>query len=91
MSAGTAIEPPMNKAIQTSATALRRMAGYTLPSELDQRILDLAERKEALTADERAELLAWVTFTQQRTLEKNEAQLALSQLTNAFPDLASQP
>jgi hypothetical protein len=91
MSTGATIEPARNKAINTSAAALGRMAAYVLPPELDRRILDLGERKEQLTEDERAELLAWVEFTQQRSIEKHQAQLALRELANAFPDMAHQP
>ena len=83
----TAIADP-REALSQSATALRRLAAYLLPDELDRRILDLSERKEELTADERAELLAWVQFTQQRSIEKFGAEAALRNLTKAFPDLA---
>jgi hypothetical protein len=86
-----AIEPGRNKAITTSAAALRRMAGYALPPELDRRILELGERKADLTDDERRELLAWVEFTQQRSIEKLQAELALRELADAFPEVAGKP
>jgi hypothetical protein len=79
----------VRQAALASAAALRRLAGYHLPPELDRRVLDLGERKEALTPDERAELLAWVDFTQQRSLEKVEAEVALRRLAAAFPDLTA--
>jgi hypothetical protein len=91
VSTGATIEPTRNKAISTSASALRRMASYVLPAELDRRILNLGERKKDLTEDERAELLAWVQFTQERSIEKHEAQLALRELAHAFPDVPSKP
>lgn len=50
---------------------LTDFAGH-LPPELDRRTLALAERKDTLTADERAELLAWVAFTQARSIEAVE-------------------
>jgi len=84
-------EPGRYKAITTSAAALRRMAGYALPPELDRRILALGERKKELTDDERGELLAWVEFTQQRSIEKHQAQLALRELADAFPGVADKP
>ncbi len=74
-------------AIATSVETLRRLAGYTLPAELDRRMTDLAERKEDLDSDERAELLAWVEFTEQRSIEKFGASLALQRLAELFPDL----
>ena len=78
-------------ALRSSAEALRRLADYSLPPELDHRILDLGERKETLTPDERAELLAWVAFTQQRSVETAEARVALRRLAAVFPELANRP
>ncbi|MBA4063546.1 MAG: hypothetical protein C0501_07490 [Isosphaera sp.] len=63
------------------------MAGYALDPALDRRILDLGERKEFLTPAEHAELLAWVAFTQQRSLEKLEAERALRRLLAVCPEL----
>lgn len=84
-------DPDRSDALHSSARAIRRLAGYTLPPELDRRILDLGERKEVLTPDERAELFAWVAFAQQRSIDVAEAQLALRRLTAAFPHLAGGP
>ena len=39
--------------------------------------------------EERAELLAWVSFTQQRSLETLGAEAALRRLAAAFPDVAA--
>ena len=91
MSGSAAPEPAQRTALARSAAALRRLAAYTLPPELDRRILDLGERKETLTPDERAELLAWVAFTQERSAERLEAELALRRLTDVFPELAEGP
>ena len=85
------IDPDGRTALTTSTAALRRIAAYVLPPALDRRVLDLAERKESLTPDERVELLAWVAFTQQRSIEKAEAELALRQVAGAFPDLTARP
>ena len=78
--------PDRQHALASSAAALRRAAGYALPPELDRRLLDLGERKDALTPDERAELLAWAAFTQQRSLDKLGAELALRRLAAADPE-----
>jgi hypothetical protein len=83
--------PTWQLAWTASATAHRRVAGYRLPAALDRRILELGERKETLTADERAELLAWVSFTQERSVEKLEAELALRRLAEASPELVARP
>ena len=85
------LDPARNEAISSSAVALRRIGAYVLPPELDRRILELGERKDALTTEERDELQAWVKFTQQRSTEKFEAQLALRRLTAVFPEIAGQP
>jgi len=84
-------EPAQRAALVSSTATLRRLAAYELPLELDRRVLDLGERKETLTPDERAELLAWVTFTQQRSVEKFEAEVALRRLADVFPEIAIQP
>jgi hypothetical protein len=84
----TAAPPDRLQAVAASAAALRRTAGYALPPELDRRLLDLGEREDALGPAERAELLAWVAFTQQRSLDKLAAEAALRGLAAAFPEAA---
>jgi hypothetical protein len=89
MSATAPTEPAWQTALASSASALRRLASYSLPPELDRRILDLGERKETLNPAEREELLAWVTFTQQSSAEKLEAEVALRRLAAVFPELTT--
>ena len=89
MSATAPVEPVWQEALASSVSALRRVASYALPPEFDRRALELGERKESLTADERAELLAWVAFTQQRSADKLEAEVALRRLTAVCPDLGT--
>jgi hypothetical protein len=76
----TTLSDPLRSILTSSSEALRRVAGYTLPAALDRRILELGERKETLTETEREELLAWVEFTQERSIEKFQAESALRQL-----------
>jgi len=87
MATTTELQP----ALRAARRALRRLAGYTLEPALDERLRDLGERKESLGPEERAELLALVSFTQQRTLEKLEAELALRQLDAVAPDPGGTP
>jgi hypothetical protein len=87
MSSPIIAEPDWRDALASSAAALRRVAAYSLDSALDRRILDLGERKEFLTPAERSELLAWVAFTQERSLEKLEAERALRRLLAVCPEL----
>ena len=84
-------EPDWRSAVSRSVSAHRRIAAYTLPAALDARLLDLSERKESLTPAEREELLALLAFTQTRSIEKLEAELAVRRLTDAYPDLSAQP
>jgi hypothetical protein len=84
-------EPDWQAALTASADALRRVAAYALPPALDRRLLDLGERKDALTPAERDELFAWVAFTQQRSVEKLQAEAALRRLTAVCPELAAGP
>lgn len=73
----------LQSALRTCERALRRMVDYRLDPALDQRLRDLGERKEGLSPAEHGELLALVAFTQQRTLEKLEAEAALQELHSA--------
>jgi hypothetical protein len=84
-------EPDWRSAVSRSVSAHRRIAAYTLPPALDARLLDLSERKETLTQIEREELLALVAFTQARSIEKAEAELAVRRLTDSYPHLTAQP
>jgi hypothetical protein len=90
MSATAATDSARNDALQATAQALQRAAGFILPPELDRRILELGERKDCLTNDERGELLAWVAFTQQRSIDIAEARIVLRRLAAAFPELGTQ-
>lgn len=82
-------EPQLQAALKRCRTALRRVAGYVLDPALDQRMLELGENKEFLNPSEYKELMALIAFTQARTLDKLEAELALRQLEAVCPDLAS--
>jgi hypothetical protein len=73
-------------------TALERVAAYRIPPALDKRLLWLSENKERLNEAERAELLAAVEFTEDRTIEKLQARAALKRLSEFWPHLvARQP
>jgi hypothetical protein len=83
-------DPEFQSAIEACAAALGRMADYELNPTLNQRMHELGERKEYLSPEEHEELLALVDFTQKRTVEKLEAQTALSRLRAALPGLLSE-
>jgi hypothetical protein len=84
-------EPQWSAALRSCRSALRRIAAFDLDPALNQRLLDMGERKEFLQPDEQAELLALTAFTQQRTVEKLEAELALQRLDALFPDVDADP
>jgi hypothetical protein len=77
----------LQSAFRTCERALRRVADYRLDPALDQRLRHLGERKEWLSKAEHDELLALVAFTQQRTLEKLEAEAALQELQSVCAQL----
>ena len=83
-------DPQFQSAIEACVSALKRIADYKLNATLSHRMHELGERKEYLSPEEHEELLALVDFTQKRTLEKLEAQAALSRLQSALPDLLSE-
>jgi hypothetical protein len=82
-------EPQLQAALKRCHTALRRIATYVLDPALDQRMLELGENKELLNPSEYKELMALVAFTQKRSLDKHESELALRQLEAVDPELAS--
>jgi hypothetical protein len=84
-------DPKIQSALWASHRALRRVAGYALDPALDMHLRELGERKEFLSAGEHEELMALVAFTQQRSIEKLEAELALQHIEAACPELASAP
>lgn len=72
-------------ALRHGIHALTRVANYSFPAALDRRLQELGENKENLDAADREELLALVTFTEERSLEKLQAQLALRELQPLLP------
>jgi hypothetical protein len=52
---------------------------------------ELAEREEFLDSAEHDELMALVDFSQRRSIEKLEAQLALKRLGEVLPELVAAP
>jgi hypothetical protein len=87
MSTISTSDPKLDRALRPCIQSLRNMATYQLEPALDRRIQDLGERKEFLGSSEHDELLALVAFTQKRTLEKLEAQVALERLHEIFPEM----
>lgn len=76
----------VQSALRHGVHALQRVASYSLPAALDRRLQTLGESKEFLGAADHEELLALVTFTQERTIEKLQAELALRELQALLPD-----
>jgi hypothetical protein len=72
--------PQIHSAVEACASALQRIADYELEPSLQNRLLDLGERKEFLSQAEYDELMALVDCTQKRTIESLEAKLALASL-----------
>lgn len=84
-------DPQFQSAIRACAVALHRMAAYELDPLLHKRMHELGERKEFLTLEEHEELLVLVDFANKRTIEKLEAQAALTRLRNVLPDVLPDP
>lgn len=85
------VDPQFQSAIQACAVALHRLADYELDPPLQRRLHELGERKELLTIAEHEELLALVDFVHKRTIEKLEAQVALSRLRTVIPGVVPDP
>ena len=86
MAGATLSDARVQTALQLGVRALNRMAHYALPTALDPRMRELGERKDDLDPAEYEELLALVTFTQERTLEKLQAEVALRELQTLLPE-----
>ena len=84
-------EPRFRSAIDSCIAALHRLADYELEAPLASRLQSLAERKELLSADEYQELMALVAFSQQRSIDKLQAQVALRRIEEVLPDLVGSP
>jgi hypothetical protein len=80
-------DPVLEEVLAGCVAALRRVAEYRLPGALDRRLLWLSENKERLSETEREELLAAVEFSEDRTVEKLQAQAALQRLARLYPHL----
>lgn len=88
MQLGDAIQlPEFESALARSVKALRGLAEYELEPNLQRRMQDLGERKEFLSATEHEELMSLVEFSEHRTLERLEAEVALKQLGEFVPQL----
>lgn len=79
----------LTKVLSDCVSALQRVASYRLPPALDRRLLWLSENQESLSEAEREELLAAVEFSEDRTVEKLQAQAVLKRLAILFPHLVS--
>jgi hypothetical protein len=62
----------MRSDLKACVPALQRIARYELEPCMQNRLLDLSERKEFLSQAERDELMAPVDFTGKRTIESLE-------------------
>jgi hypothetical protein len=76
----------VQSALRQGVRALQRVTNYSLPEALNRRLLSLGENKEFLGSTDHEELMALVTFTNERTLEKLQAELALQELQALLPD-----
>jgi hypothetical protein len=76
----TASDPKQRESLQVIEQALRRTATYRLPDFLNREMMELGERKESLTPEQRTRLAALVDYTEDRTLEKLHAEVALRRL-----------
>ena len=79
------------QALQICAEALRHAAERRLPRPLERKILKMIEAKESLTDAEHEQLVTLVGVSQEQSLQKVKAQVALELLHKAYPDLKGKP
>jgi len=81
----------LRSAVSATVASLRRLSEYDLEPAICRRMQDLGERKDALNSDEHAELDVLVEFSQRRSIDKLQAQVALNKLRTAPPELVGKP
>lgn len=79
--------PDFQDALGLCVGTLRQVAEYELNDAVNHRMQRLGERKEFLSEEEHAELLSLVSFSERRTRERFDAQLALKRLGAILPEL----
>ena len=77
MATAPTADSQVHSAVEACVSPLKRIADYELEPSLQNRLLDLGERKEFLSPVEYEELMALVDFTSNRTIESLEAKMAL--------------
>jgi hypothetical protein len=83
--------PEFESALSLCVRSLRQIADYELDPTIDRRLRELGERKEFLDQAEHDALLALVEFSQRRSQEKLQAQLALKRLGEFMPEMVQKP
>lgn len=87
MSAISHVDSQTVSALAPCIELLQRLAEYELEPEIARYIRDLGERKEFLSEEEHKGLIAFATLTEERTIDKLAAKIALKRLREAFPEL----
>lgn len=84
-------EPRTREALDLCVSVLRRLASYQLEPGMERRLAKLSESKEFLGEAEHEELMELVEFTQERTVDKLAALVALKRLGELVPELDNAP
>jgi hypothetical protein len=81
------LDPDFVSALEEAVSVLRSVAEYELEDELQQRLRQLGENKEACSADDRDEHRQLADFWRRQTLRKAQALNALHRLRETAPEL----
>jgi hypothetical protein len=71
-------EAPRRDALEDCVQTLRRLITFRLDPAIDQCMQKLGEQKAFLSEEEHAELLAWVAFAEQRSVERMQVRFLTS-------------
>jgi len=74
-------------ALEEAVGVLRNVAEYRLEEEVEQRMQELAERKDSCSSAEREEHRQFADFWRRRTLQKLQAMNVLKRLHEVAPQL----
>jgi hypothetical protein len=85
------LDPGFVSALEEAVDVLRSVAEYELENELQQRLRELGENKEACSLEDRQEHRQLAEFWRKQTLRKVRATNVLNRLRESAPELVDLP
>jgi hypothetical protein len=84
------LDQNLYSALEEAVSVLRGVAEYRFENDVEQRLLELGENKEACNSTEREEHRQLADFWRRRTLQKLQALNVLKRLHEVAPELVGE-